>query len=219
MSIALKQNLAPADEKSLAAHAHLLFILPAELPVDLPFSSALDAKLNRIGKKYTDLSKSPVMADLPNGAVAAWVVLDAGFSAFKRQTQLRKAIKPLLDEHPKALAIAVFGSEEMRKQSAKDAFYVAGVNAAELPERKGKESQKEPKPQLLEIIELYGWQEADNFADIQALIAGNLLTRTLTMMPPNELNPTQYRAKIAKIAVPHPISKVFKPFTSISKRC
>jgi len=200
MSITLKQHLALADEKSLAAQTHLLFVLPATRPENLPFSGALDAKLKRINKKYSDLSKSAVMVDLPNGAVAGWVVLESDLSTFKRQTQLRKAIKPLLDEHPKALSIAVFGSEEVRRQSAKDAFYVAGVNAAELPERKGKESQKEPKPQLLEIIELYGWQEADHFADIQALIAGNLLTRTLTMTPPNELNPTQYRTKIAELA-------------------
>ncbi len=200
MSITLKQYLALADEKSLAGQTHLLFVLPATRPENLPFSVALDAKLKRINKKYSDLSKSAVMADLPNGAVASWLVLAPDLSTFKRQTQLRKAIKPLLDEHPKALSIAVFGSEEMRNQSAKDAFYVAGVNAAELPERKGKESQKEPKPQLLEVIELYGCQEGDHFADIQALIAGNVLTRTLTMMPPNELNPTQYRTKIVELA-------------------
>ena len=200
MSITLKQNLALADEKSLAARTHLLFVLPVERPDDLPFSIALDAKLKRIGKKYADLSKSSVVADLPNGAVASWLVLESGLSAFKRHTQLRKAIKPLLDEKPKALVISVFGTDEVRKQSAKDAFYVVSVNAAELPERKGRESQKEPKSQLLESVEIYGSEEIDNFTDIQALVAGNSLTRTLTMMPPNELNPTQYRAKISELA-------------------
>lgn len=200
MSITLKQNLAIADEKSLATQTHLLFVLPAERPENLPFSDVLDAKLKRISKKYTDLSKASVVADLPNGAVASWVVLEEDLPAFKRQTLLRKAIKPLLDEKPKALAIAVFGAQEVRRQSAKDAFYVAGVNAADLPERKGKESQKAPQPQLLEFLEVYGWQEGDSFADIQALIAGNVLTRTLTMLPPNELNPKQYRAKIAELA-------------------
>ena len=200
MSITLKQNLALADEKSLAARTHLLFVLPVERPDDLPFSIALDAKLKRIGKKYADLSKSSVVADLPNGAVASWLVLESGLSAFKRHTQLRKAIKPLLDEKPKALVISVFGTDELRKQSAKDAFYVVSVNAAELPERKGRESQKEPKSQLLESVEIYGSEEIDNFTDIQALVAGNSLTRTLTMMPPNELNPTQYRAKISELA-------------------
>ena len=200
MSVTLKQNLAIADDKLLAAQSHLLFVLPAERPENLPFSGALDAKLKRVSKKYTDLSKGAVVADLPNGAVASWVVLDAGLSAFKRHTLLRKAIKPLLDEKPKTLAIAVFGTEEVRKQSAEDAFYVASVNAAELPERKGVEAQKEAKPQLLEAVTIYGWQEVDGFSEIQALIAGNVLTRTFTMTPPNELNPTQYRAKIAELA-------------------
>jgi leucyl aminopeptidase len=200
MSITLKQNLAIADEKLLVAQSHLLFVLPAERPENLPFSGALDAKLKRISKKYTDLSKGAVVADLPNGALASWVVLDVGLSAFKRHTLLRKAIKPLLDEKPKALAIAVFGTEEVRKQFAQDAFYVASVNAAELPERKGVESQKEAKSQLLESLEIYGCQEVDGFAEIQALVAGNVLTRTFTMTPPNELNPTQYRAKIVELA-------------------
>jgi len=200
MSITLKQNLVIADEKSLASQTHLLFILPAKRPENLPFSAALDAKLKRISKKYTDLSKAAVATDLPNGAVVSWIVLDADLSVFKRQTLLRKAIKPLLEEKPRALAVAVFGTEEVRRQSAKDAFYVVSVNAAELPQRKGAESQKEPKSPVLDVVEIYGWQEADGFANIQALVAGNVLTRNFTMMPPNELNPTQYRAKIAKIA-------------------
>ena len=200
MPITLKKNLAIADEKSLESQTHLLFILPAQRPENLPFSVALDAKLKRISKKYTDLSKGAVVVDLPNGAVASWVVLKADLSMFKRQTLLRKAIKPLLDEKPKALAIAVFGTEEVRRQSAKDAFYVVSVNAAELPQRKGAESQKEPKSQVFDVVEMYGWQEADGFAEIQALVAGNVLARNFTMMPPNELNPTQYRSKIAELA-------------------
>ena len=200
MSITLKQNLAIADEKLLISQSHLLFVLPVERPKNLPFSDILDAKLGRTSKKYTDLSKSAVVADLPHGAVASWVVLEDGLSPFKRHTLLRKAIKLLLDEKPKALAIAVYGTEEVRKLSAEDAFYVASVNSAPLPQRKGSESQKESQSQALDVVEIYGWQEADGFADIEALVAGNVLTRTLTMTPPNELNPTQYCAKIAELA-------------------
>jgi leucyl aminopeptidase len=200
MSITLKQNLALADEKSLAAQSHLLFVLPATRPENLPFSGALDAKLKRINKKYSDLCKSAVMADLPNGAVASWLVLESELSAFKRQTQLRKAIKPLLDEHPKALAIAFYGTKAARHQAAKDAFYVASVNAVELPERKGKAATKDSKPRQLKSIEMFGWQEPDEYLGIQALVAGSALTRTLTMTPPNELNPSQYRQQIARLA-------------------
>ncbi len=101
MSVSLKQNLIIADEKSLVSSAHLLFVLPTTRPKNLPFSEALDAKLKRTNKKYSDLLKTALIADLPNGAVASWVVLDAESSAFKRHTLLRKAVKPLLDENPR----------------------------------------------------------------------------------------------------------------------
>jgi leucyl aminopeptidase len=74
------------------------------------------------------------------------------------------------------------------------------VNAANLPERKGKEAKKDNKPHQLKSVEMFGWQEPDAYAEIQSLVAGSALTRTLTMTPPNELNPSQYRAKIAQLA-------------------
>ena len=198
MSISLRQNLALADEKSLNASQHIVFVLPGESPKNLPFLEALNAKLKRTDKQYADLAKSPILVDLPNGAVASWVVLEKGLSAFKRQTLLRKAIKPLLDEKPKDLSIAVFGDDEARAQHANDAFYVAAVNAAQLPARKGAKDKETLKP--LNAIHLFGWHQADDFAQTQALVAGNSLTRALTMTPPNELTPALYRQKIAELA-------------------
>ncbi len=200
MSVSLKQNLIIADEKSLVGSTHLLFVLPATRPKNLPFSEALDAKLKRTNKKYSDLLKTALITDLPNGAVASWIVLDKELSAFKRHTSLRKAVKPLLDEHPSTLTIAVYGVDAVRQQAAKDAFYVAAVNAAELPERKGKPAKDEPKAQPLKTIQIFGWSEDDPYLDAQALVAGNTLTRTLTMTPPNELTPTLYLGKIKKMA-------------------
>jgi leucyl aminopeptidase len=200
MSVSLKQNLIIADEKSLVTSTHLLFVLPTTRPKNLPFSEALDAKLKRTNKKYSDLLKTALIADLPNGAVASWVVLDAELSTFKRHTLLRKAVKPLLDENPSTLTIAVYGVDAVRQQAAKDAFYVTAVNAAELPERKGKSAKDEPKVQPLKTISIFGWNEEDTYLDAQALVAGNTLTRTLTMTPPNELTPTLYLDKIKKLA-------------------
>lgn len=200
MSVSLKQNLIIADEKSLLDAKHLLFVLPATRPKNLPFSEALDAKLKRTNKKYSDLLKTPLMIDLPNGAVASWIALDNDLSTFKRHTLLRKAVKPLLEENPATLIIAVYGVDAVRRQAAKDAFYVASVNAAELPERKGKSTKDEPKAQPLKTIHIFGWNEDDAYLDVQALVAGNTLTRTLTMTPPNELTPTLYLEKIKKLA-------------------
>lgn len=200
MSVSLKQNLIIADEKSLVSSTHLLFVLPMTRPKNLPFSEALDAKLKRTNKKYSDLLKTALITDLPNGAVASWIALDTELSAFKRHTLLRKTVKPLLDENPAALTIAVYGTDAERQQAAKDAFYVAALNAAELPEFKGKNTQNEAKKSPLKTIQIFGWSEDDAYLDAQALVAGNTLTRTLTMTPPNELTPTLYLDKIKKLA-------------------
>jgi len=144
-----------------------------------------------------------VTADLPNGGLATWLVLDSKLSAFQRHTLLRKAIKPLLDEKPQTLTLAVFGSDKMRQLGARDAYFVASVNAAELPERKGALSGKKSSKQkfhALKTIALHGWKESDAFAEVKALVAGNTLTRQLSMLPSNELTPTLYREKVQKLA-------------------
>ncbi len=195
MSTQLKQLTAPADEEALVAASHILFVLPAGKPAKLPFDAVLEARLKRGRSKYSDLGKTPISSDLPNGAVASWVVLGNKLNPFQRHTLLRKALKSLLDEKPQALVIAVYGDDETRQQAARDAFYVAALNAAELPSRKGKQ-----KTHPLKTIALHGWKEADEFADVQALVAGNTLTRQLTMLPPNNLTPSIYREKVEKLA-------------------
>src|SRR5690606_4768852 len=113
----------------------------------------------------------------------------------QRHTLLRKAMKPLLDDHPETLVLAVYGSEDQRAQSAYDAYYVATLNTAELPSRK-----RERKTHALGTIHLHGWQHAEAFSVIDAQVAGNTLARSLTLMPPNELTPAAYRQRIAELA-------------------
>lgn len=196
MPIQLKQFAASANEKSLATAGHTLFVLPLSKPANLPFARVLEARLKRSHSKYVDLAKTAITADLPNGNMASWVVLDTKQNVFQRHTSLRKALKPLLDEKPESLAIALFGSDDFRKTNACAAIYVASVNAAELPTRKKVKDKTKP----LKTIALHGWQEAHGYAAVQARVAGNTLTRSLTMLPPNDLTPTIYRDKVAKLA-------------------
>ncbi|BCM25688.1 M17 family metallopeptidase [Methyloradius palustris] len=197
MSLQLKQSALPADEKSLSEFKHIVLVLPAGRPQGLPFSDLLDARLKRSNTKYSDLAKTPITFDLPEGTMASWVVLEEKLSPFQRHTQLRKAIKPLLDEKPQALAIAVFGDESVRRHTAQDAFYVAAVNATALTNSKKKSAKKARE---LKSISVFGYADAKAFSDIQAKAAGNLLTRQLSILPPNQLTPTIYREKIAKLA-------------------
>ena len=66
---------------------------------------------------------------------------------------MRKALQPLLDEQPKEIAIAVFGSAEERRLAAEAAIYAALVNGAALPQRKKKDERRP-----LQKIALYGYQ-------------------------------------------------------------
>lgn len=185
-----------ATEKDLGKMTHLLFVLPAHRPDALPFAEVLNAKLKRRKEKYEDLGKSPLVADLSNGAVAAWVVLQDDLSAFERHTVLRKAVGALLEEQPEQLAIAVYGNEAQREMAARAAIYVAAVNGAHLPVRKKKDERR-----TLKKIELFGY--AGDISEAEALAEGNTLTRNLTTLPPNDLTPGLYRDRIKALAGEH----------------
>lgn len=195
MTVHLKQIVTLADEKALDKSTHILFVLPATKPANLPFRAALESKLKRSHGKYADMLKTPLTMDLPNSAFSAWVAIDAKQNTFQRHMALRKAVKSLIDERPENLTIAVFGDEAFRLALAREAYYVSLVNAQDLPSRKSKKD----KPKPLKTISLHGIQ-LDDAERIDARVAGNTLTRTLTMLPPNDLTPTIYRDKIAKLA-------------------
>jgi leucyl aminopeptidase len=197
MTAKIIQNQPPIDEASASQIQHLLMVLPQK-KAHAPLNQLLEARLKRRDAKYDELAKAPVAADLAGGGRVVWVVADAQKSAFERNTALRKALALLLEEGPSQLTIAVFGDESQRKTAAEAAIYVALVNAAELPTRK-KKSDNKP----LKKIVLHGWQQDDDFVRIKAVAEGNTLTRTLSVLPPNELTPGIYRDKIKELAEQH----------------
>jgi len=196
MFASLIQHDKNMNEKSLEKASHLLFVLPEERPQNLPHAAALDAKLARRKKKYEDLAKSPLSADLPNGGMAVWVALKDDMTAFERNTALRKGIAALLDEQPESVTLAVFGTDAQREKAAQAALYVAWINSVPLPVRK-KQDDRRP----LKRIELFGYK--GDLSEVHALAQGNTLTRSLTMLPPNELTPGVYREKIKALAAEH----------------
>lgn len=194
----LKQHPRQPVAADLENATHLLFVLPEGQPQPLPAQEVLQARLKRRGDQYADLAKSPLCADLPSGARAAWVVLKDGQSTFERYSLLCKAVGELLDEQPGTLTIAVFGDGEQREHSAGAACYVAWLNGAALPSRK-KKDQRKP----LKNIVLHGWESPDGFAGLRAQAEGNTLARTLTLLPPNDLTPGIYREKLRALAEEH----------------
>lgn len=184
----------PITQEAIDKTSHLLFVLP-EARSDVPCDEILDARLKRRKAKYEELSKSPIHADLPGGGHAAWVVLKAGQTAFEQHTSIRKALEPLLKEQPEVLTIAVYGNAEQRALAAETTVYVAWVNSTALPTRK-----KKDKPWALDKIKLFGHEADDDFALISARADGNLLARSLTHLPANDLTPGLYRNFVRDLA-------------------
>ena len=195
MSLKLQQFAEIGIQKPLSSAKHHLLVLDGATESGFVFADALHAKLARSQSALKDLAKAPVTLDLADGDVLSAVVLKADLSQFQRHTLLRKAVKPLLDEQPETLNIYVLGDEKTREAHACAAYYVATVNAAELPTRK-----KEKKHKPLKNINIYGYKASHDYGYVNARVAGNTLCRSLTMLPPNELTPTIYRAKVKALA-------------------
>ncbi|MBI5331274.1 MAG: leucyl aminopeptidase family protein [Betaproteobacteria bacterium] len=175
---------------------HLLILLPAGADwCDAPEHEAAEAALARRGKKADAPGKAPLTLELPGGCLSVWLRLDQGKDAHAWHSLVRQALQPLLDEHPAALDIAVFGAETFRARAAEAAVYVAWLNGVTLPVWKS-----EKPPAALGRIDLHGINGLD-LKRARALAEGNTLCRTLTMLPPNLLTPASYRARLRDLAL------------------
>lgn len=174
---------------------HLLVLLPKGkiLPKEIVHGDLLAAVLKRRNMKVEELAKSPVSANAADGTLLVWAMLDADKDAYAQQVLVRKALQLLLDEQPAALAVVVSG--EAAQRAAELAVYGAWVNAALLPLHKKKDERK-----ALQKITLVGEVDKKPFDMLRAQAAGNVLCRTLTVLPPNELTPGMYRERIKKLA-------------------
>ena len=155
--------------------------------------AALTANIKRQGVKITDLKKTALSAELDNGSLVTWLMISEKKSTFQIQTLLRKALEKILSENPKTLAIV--NESKNNDEWLKQAVYVASVNSQDLPNLKSGAKKKN-----LKSINTFGGSTKTTFKDIEALVAGNTLTRELTITPPNQLTPTIYRQKIKKLS-------------------
>jgi leucyl aminopeptidase len=178
--------------------AHLLVLMPKDktLPRDVPYGELLAAVLKRRGIKAEEFAGTPVTANAADGSLIAWAMLDFSKTNFALQTQVRKAMQMLLDEQPASVAIVVQGDAGQRGQASEAAVYAAWVNGAPLPLHKKKADQRKP----LQKIALYGFAGKKIFDELKAQAEGNLLCRTLTVLPPNELTPGLYRKRVKELA-------------------
>ena len=196
----LEQHASSLSSAAAARPRHLLIVLPKSAKPDAQALHAklLDAVLTRRKKKFADLAKSPLAADAGNGALVAWVMIDEAQPTFEKHTAMRKALALLLAEAPQQIDIAVSGDAKARQALAELAVYTAWVNGIQLPERK-----KYNKNKYLRNIVLHGFADKSGFVVLRAQAEGNVLCRELTVLPPNELTPGAYRARVKALAKQH----------------
>jgi leucyl aminopeptidase len=193
MLAALRQDERMPDEAALMARGrHLLVVLPPGTALPGPAVATLKPLLERRHLKPEELAKTPVSANLGNGALCAWVRFDPSRTVFERATALRKALAPLLEESPAELTIALYGSPRDRAAAAPMAAYAAWVNGAAMPTRKKKNTAS------LASIAMFGART--DLGETRAVAEANVLCRELTALPPNELDPRAYRARVRALA-------------------
>ena len=194
MAISITEKKTDFSAKDLSVFPHVLVLMPkAKTLPSVTGLDALKAALKRRKAKITELAKSPVSVEI-GGTLLAYVMVDGQAQTFERHTQIRKAWECLASENPESAAVVIIGDADFRKQTGHDAAYVLAVNAQPLPAHKSKATAKALKKAVLFGAFSCGVNEA------QAIAEGNTLTRSLTVLPPNELTPGEYRKRVKALA-------------------
>ena len=193
------------------------------LPAGLPGADLLQATLARRRKKVDALSRQPAgggkmptpglipEATMPGGGLIRWLVVNAAESVFLRQQALREALAPLLAEQPTRVDVVISGDEAFVDAVLADAAYVGCVNRVSLPKTvrtavSGK-TERPAKGGGVGAGVLRFWIGATIKAAARAQhglaldwarskAEANLLTRSLCVLPPNQLTPASFREQI-----------------------
>jgi leucyl aminopeptidase len=195
MPVQIIEKKTEAGLKTLDTAGHALVLMPKNKTFPaVPGKEILAAALKRKDMKAEELAKTPLAIETGAG-LRVYAMLDTDTDTFSRHAQLRRALEPLLNEHPAEIHLAIYGVDAFKKTTAKDAVYCAAVNARPLPVQKS----GRPAAALRKLI-LHGASNKGGYARELAMAEGNYLARSLTNLPPNQLTPGVYRKRIAVLA-------------------
>ncbi len=195
MSVQIVEKKTEAVLKTLVGAGHALVLMPkTKTLANVPGRELLASALKRKNMKADELARTPLALETGSG-LRVYAMLDAEADTFSRHAHLRRALEPLLSEHPVELLVALYGADAFKQAAARDAVYCAAVNARALPVQKSGKA-----PAALQKLVLHGVIGKGGYARELAVAEGNTLTRALTNLPPNQLTPGAYRKRIAKLA-------------------
>ncbi|MCG8324760.1 MAG: leucyl aminopeptidase family protein [Thiotrichales bacterium] len=200
MSVELKQNAKIPTEKTIDKAGHWIMLLPEKpsrsLWQGVPYGRLIRQFRDRLDKPALD---DVAVLDLPNPnhSRLSLACVKPGISAFELLGLARKLVAAHQKFNPRVVSITVPGFAGDQADRLIEAVISAALAAnADLPSYK----KERPASRLLEQIEVHGYSRKDGFKQTFAIDAGNTLARRLSMLPPNKLQPTEYRREVRKLA-------------------
>jgi leucyl aminopeptidase len=191
-------------------------LFPSSKDIDgIAYADKLSSRRSKLGRKKAD--SDPIKFDLANkqSSHVVYACIDESISAFALLSLARKMVAAQQSQKAEALGILVQGFEDKVAERIAEAIIAAASTAsATMPDYK---SDKQAKT-VLRQLDLYGLKARHGFKRTFAEAEGNALARYLSMLPPNELTPANYRKRIRKLATANKWKMEFYDNSALQKK-
>ncbi len=202
MKIKLQQHPELPDKARVDKTANWIIVVPGNITLpsikNLPYGEFIDLRRKQLNKKFSN--KTVFSCDLPNRNIThlAFACIDPEISSFELLGIAADLIKQHRDFHGQELGVILYGYNMDAAERMAEAVISAMLAAvAEMPEFKSGKDRKGP---VLNKINIFGVKTAHGFKRSFAEAEGNALARSLSMLPPNSLTPTDYLKEVKKLA-------------------
>ena len=204
MNVKLQQHINIPTKQQVDKLSNWVIVLPSPLAAEvvrqIPYSDCLENRIKPGKNKEPD--NQPLTIDLPNktGSHISFACIKPSTSVFDLLTLSRKLFAEHKNYDFKNLGIIAAGFKSRDSEKIVETVIAAVLAAtASMPSYKSKQQQKI----TLEKIYLYGLRVKHGFKRTFIEAEGNALARSLSMLPSNELTPTEYLKRVRKLAREH----------------
>lgn len=219
MAIKIQQQLKLPVKQQVDKYGNWIFILPEKIRPDilkrLPYGNILEHRKRKLGRRTTEAT--PLIIDLPNrtGSHLSLGFVRPEISSFDMLTLARKLVAAHNAFNPATIGILVTGFDTEISEKLTECLLAAVLAAsARMPKfraknRTGNNFQK---------IHVFGIKAAHGFRRTLAEAEGNALARSLSMLPPNMLTPSDYLHRVRQLARENEWQLVFYDTRALKKK-
>ncbi len=191
-------NATITTDKAINCAQHVLIVSDVDHLQIGVFAALIAQKLSRMQRTWLDLEQKAITLETQAGQLVSVVCVSTQRSPFDVQTQLRKAMTPLLAEYPSHVAVCLQCDDASKDRLLAYIAWVLAINAHVLTPLK----KSQPTPALTQVTVL-GHDRLPDTGWIEAMVSGNTLCRNLTLTPPNQLTPALYMSQLHALAATH----------------